>query len=155
MPVRNCISDAGGPLVPTYQADLNHLTACGEQLVGHMTAAVEMQALNAREPAPPVVPVTAASSVQALAAVGRTLALPGGASFTLLSHDGLAPGTVVATVTDTGAAPDTIVGGTAYNGGAGDRIDGAARYVLPPGQTRSFVVVFDGDASGSGHVTVR
>ena len=154
-PVRNCTLDAGDTPGPTYQPDLNHLTVCGEQLVGHMVAAVEMAALNAGGRAPPLATVTAASSAQALAAIGGVFRLPGGARFVLLDHDGLAPGTTVATITDTGSVADTIVGGTAPNGGTQDRIDGAASYVLPPGRTAAFVVAFDGDAAGSGHITAR
>ena len=158
-PVRDCVPDGGGPPVPTYGPDLNHLTACGEQLVGHMTAAAAMWALNARDaaragPRPPVA-VTAMSAVQALAEAGRAMTLRGGARLALLNHDGLAPGTVVATVTDTGAEPDTITGGTAPNGGARDLIDGAPAYALAPGRTVSFVVTFNGDAAGTGGVAAR
>ena len=123
-PARNRVPDGGGPPEPIYQPDLNHLTACREQMVSHMTAAAVIRALNAQDGAGAglqlLVAVAAASSIKPLAIAGRAMTLRGGAHLVLLNHDGLAPSTVVAT--DAGAEPDTITGGGVPTAARGTRL---------------------------------
>ena len=144
----NCTLDAGGPKRATFQPDHTHPTLCGQQLLGHMKAAVEaLTFFNA-----PFRPdsIAVASYTMWLPYLGRLIRRSAtGAALTLMPCDGFLGGTVVIRLVNTGSVPDTIVATTEYNGGARDLVDGSATISLPADRRpRSLIARFAGDTTG-------
>ena len=99
------------------------------------------------------------AAVMSPADLEATVVLPARATrFTLTQTGGLLDGARLVTLANPGREAVTVVAGTESNGGPQDVfVNGTTRttYLLPPGQARSFVVRFDGDAAGSNSILVE
>ena len=153
----NCVLDAGGSAVPTYQNDNLHISTCGNQKIGHQVAATFAIGINARNGAANPVISSATTVTQLINQTGMSFDLTAsGATFNALPVSGLAPGTLIATVINGGTSADTITLGTDYNGGPQNTlIDGATKtYSLPAGTTKRLVVGPVTDSTGIAPVLV-